>query len=264
MNILILNGSLRTNGNTDQITALIAQRLQAEAARRGEPLEIETLCLGRLDINPCRGCRICFDRGEERCPLKDETLAIKAKMQAADGVIIASPVYVDDVSGTVKTWIDRLAHVCHRPEFAGKCAFLITTVATSPTGHALRTLQIAFSTWGFHIVGKAGFRMGALMKRAETQTRFAAQAQQIAARFYAAVSQRQALNPSFFSLMMFKIQQLGWQQAAETEGDHIDFAYWRDNGWFAPGCEFFFPHRASRIKTMLARLTGAVIARFVL
>ena len=49
-------------------------------------------------------------------------------MDAADGIIFASPVYVNDVSGIAKTWIDRLAYVCHRPAFAGKCAYLIATV----------------------------------------------------------------------------------------------------------------------------------------
>ena len=69
-----------------------------------------------------------------------------AKMQSADGLIVAIPVYVNDVSGIVKNWIDRLAFVCHRPEFAGKSAFLISTVGLGPTSHALQTLRFALSS----------------------------------------------------------------------------------------------------------------------
>ena len=40
-----------------------------------EPLEMETVYLGQQDINPCRGCRVCFDQGEEICPLKDDLIS---------------------------------------------------------------------------------------------------------------------------------------------------------------------------------------------
>src|SRR5512141_2675725 len=169
MKILVLVGSYRRNGNTDQLTGLIKQHLQDEAQRRGAGLETETVYLGQQELQFCRGCRICFDRGEEKCPLKDDLLAIKAKMQAADGLLMASPVYVDDVSGITKNFIDRLCHLCHRPQFAGKAAFLIATTGSSRTGKTLDTMKMALRTWGFHIVGQAGFKMGALMKRDETQ-----------------------------------------------------------------------------------------------
>ena len=166
MQILALVGSYRKHGNTARIVGLIAEQLQEQAARHAEKLEVETLYLAHQDIAPCRGCRVCFDQGEELCPLQDDLPAVKAMMEEADALIIASPVYVHDVNGVVKNWIDRLAFVCHRPEFADKCAYLVATVASSPTNHALRTLKIALSDWGYHIVGQAGFKIGALMDRA--------------------------------------------------------------------------------------------------
>ena len=147
MRILALVGSYRRNGNTDQIVRLIEEQLRQVAARHQELLEIETVYLGRQTINPCRGCRVCFDMGEDKCPCRDDLLTIKAEMKSADGVLVASPVYVDDGNGITKNWIDRLAHVCHRPEFAGKCAFLVVTVAASPTSHSLRTLSAALFTY---------------------------------------------------------------------------------------------------------------------
>lgn len=76
-------------------------------------------------------------------------------MKAADAIILASPVYVDDVSGITKNWIDRLAHVCHRPEFYGKYAYLLSTTGASSTRHTLRTMN-APMYWGFTIIGRAG------------------------------------------------------------------------------------------------------------
>jgi multimeric flavodoxin WrbA len=74
--------------------------------------------------------------------------AIKAKKDAADGLLLASPVYVDDVSGLTKTWMDRLAYRCHRPGFGRKCAYPVATVGGRPTRHTLRTMNAALLTWG--------------------------------------------------------------------------------------------------------------------
>jgi hypothetical protein len=168
---------------------------------------------------------------------------------------------VDDVNGVAKAWIDRLAYVCHRPAFAGKCTYLIATVADSPTSHTLRTMSMAARTWGCHIVGQAGFKMGALMDRGEMQAQYHGKTGQIARDLFHAVAERRFLYPSFLSLMIFKIQQRSWQQAAEP--DSLDYAYWDDHGWFDPDCTFFIEHQANPVKVAVARLVGSVVGRFV-
>jgi multimeric flavodoxin WrbA len=208
----------------------------------------------------CRGCRICFDEGENQCPLADDLQAIKKKMAAADGLLVASPVYVNDVSGAVKNWMDRLAYVCHRPEFSGKCAYLLATVGNGPTAHALRTLNMALSSWGYHIVGQAGFKTGALMAQSEVEARYGAKTDKIAQALYHAIREQQYSRPSFLSLMTFRIQQRYWQRAA---GGSIDYEYWRNNGWTRPDREYYIPHRAGRAKVVSARLAGSALARFV-
>jgi len=261
MKILVCVGSYRKNGNTAQIAGLIQDHLEIIAASGNEPLEIETVYLGHQRIGLCRGCRVCFDQGEEKCPLKDDLLLIKSKMKQADGILVASPVYVDDVSGTVKNWIDRLAHVCHRPEFAGKSAYLVATVGSTPTGNTLKTLRTALSTWGYHIVGLSGFKTGALMKSTEINARYQKQTEKIARKFYLAIHERKFDRPSFLSLMTFKIQQWAWSRKASQ--DTVDTRYWKKQGWLEPQCDFYIPQQASRVKVILARLTGAVLARFM-
>lgn len=261
MKFLILIGSYRKHGNTDQIAGLIAEQLVREGQHTVQPVEIETVYLGHEEIQPCRGCRVCFDRGEERCPLKDDLASIKAKMQAADGVLVACPVYVDDVNGITKNWIDRLAHVCHRPEFAGRSAYLVVTVGGSPCGHALGTLEMAMSLWGFHIAGKAGLKTGALLKPDEMKTQFQEKVTQIGHDFFQAVYQRQSAQPSFRALITFKVQQLAWQRVMVK--DSVDYRYWSAQGWLDPRCTFYIPHQANPVKVRVARWVGAVIARFV-
>jgi multimeric flavodoxin WrbA len=239
---------------------MIEGHMRAVAARHGEALRFETLYLAHMDIAPCRGCRVCFDRGEEHCPLKDDVPAIKARMDAADAVLLASPVYVNDVNGVVKNLIDRLAYACHRPAFAGKCAYLLATVASSPTSHTLRTMNIAARTWGFHIVGQQGYKMGALMSDEAMKRGYKEKTARTAERLFRTVAERDFLHPSFLSLMIFRIQQLSWQQ--ETPGS-LDYAYWEEQGWFDPDRTFYIEHRANPIRVTLARLSGTVLARFM-
>jgi multimeric flavodoxin WrbA len=261
MYILAIVGSQRKMGNTARLVQMIGAELGALAGRAGQPLTFETLYLGDLDIHPCRGCRSCFDRGEERCPLhKDDIPLIRAKMDAADGLLLASPVYMDDVSGLTKTWIDRLSYVSHRPAFGDKCAYPIATVGGSSTSHTLRTMNAALLTWGYHLVGRAGFKMGALTA-SDKMVRYERQAARVAEALFRAVAEQHALRPSFVSLLAFKVQQLAWQR--EPPGS-VDHTYWLAQGWLDPACTFYMAHHSHPVKVTLARLVGAVIARFML
>ena len=260
MRILMLTSSHRKQGNTARMVQMIAERLQELSTGAGESLEIETRNLAHMHLEMCRGCRVCFDQGECKCPLKDDLLAVKSAMKAADGVIVASPVYVEDVNGVMKNWIDRLAHVCHRPEFAGKYAYILATSGVGSTDHALRTMNVALRTWGFHMIGQSRFTTGAYLPHQEMEARYRTQTRQIAHKVLESVRKNQATHPSFVSLMAFSMQQRYFRSA---DKDSIDHAYWATNGWANPRCDYYIPHKASRVKVALARLAGAVVPRFL-
>ncbi|MBN1934062.1 MAG: hypothetical protein JW934_05335 [Anaerolineae bacterium] len=63
MKVLALVSSYRKKGNTARIVQMIGAHLETLAARARRPLLFETLYLGDLDLQPCWGCRTCFDRG---------------------------------------------------------------------------------------------------------------------------------------------------------------------------------------------------------
>jgi multimeric flavodoxin WrbA len=75
-------------------------------------------------------------------------------MQQADGVIFVSPVYTGNVSGLMKSLMDRLAYTAHRPAFLGKPAMLVAT-GSSFTGDSLKALGW-FGYTGFEIVSRLG------------------------------------------------------------------------------------------------------------
>lgn len=259
MKILALIGSYRKHGNTALVVRQIIENMQEEARHSTVPLEVEILFLGDKQITPCHGCRTCFDRGEMLCPLKDDLQAIKTSMDQADGILMASPVYVDDVSGLIKNWLDRLAYLCHRPGLAGKSACLVATVGSSPTRRTLRTMATT-STWGLHIAAQAGFKCGALLKQAEMDEALKQKAAKTARQFFSSIRQEKPAHPSFLSLMIFHIQQLSWLHSDPTT---YDYQFWNDQGWLDSRCNFYISQHAGWLKIAAARLLGRVIYPFV-
>ncbi len=80
-----------------------------------------------VELEQCQGCYTCFARGEEYCSLKDDASLLEKKMQDADGVIFATPVYGFQVSGLMKVFIDRHSYIFHRPRFFRQKALILTT-----------------------------------------------------------------------------------------------------------------------------------------
>ena len=76
-------------------------------------IKSEIWFLSDFDLGVCRGCKTCFVRGEEHCPLKDDRDLLLEKMMASDGVGApsASPNYSFQVSALMKIFLDRLGFV---------------------------------------------------------------------------------------------------------------------------------------------------------
>jgi multimeric flavodoxin WrbA len=258
MRITTLVASARRDGNTARVAAIVGERLRRLAAADDVTLVLETVFLNDLDLRPCRGCRLCFDRSETFCPLQDDSPSLKARIDASDAIIAASPVYVDDVSGIMKTWIDRMAYLCHRPGLGGKPVLLLATTGGSPTRRTLGTMRSAFSTWGACVIEARGVRGGALTPKADLSARHGRRFDRAARRLLDSANGTLPLRPSFHSLLTFRIQQTAWRSES-TES--LDLAYWRDRGWLVPRCTFYVAHKSTWPKTLAARLAGRALAR---
>jgi multimeric flavodoxin WrbA len=97
--VLGVLGSPRQGGNTD----LLLEAALKGAAEAGA--EVEKVALDRLDIRPCTACDGCRDG--VRCVIDDDMTALYGKVERADIIILASPVYFDAVTAQTKAFIDR-------------------------------------------------------------------------------------------------------------------------------------------------------------
>ncbi|MDL2321606.1 flavodoxin family protein [Desulfosarcina sp. OttesenSCG-928-B08] len=102
--ILGISGSPVKKGNMDTFLASIMDM----AAEKG--LETETVRLCEMEIKNCVHCNFCLAKQKEGkyCALKDDAQIIFDKMESADIIVLASPVYFMRTSGMMASFIDRL------------------------------------------------------------------------------------------------------------------------------------------------------------
>jgi multimeric flavodoxin WrbA len=106
MKFVAINGSPKAEGNTRFAIGVVAAELEA----RG--IEVEVLHIGGRAIRGCIGCGLCGQRKDERCAQADDGVnEAVATMKAADGILLASPVYYAGIAGTMKCFLDRAFYV---------------------------------------------------------------------------------------------------------------------------------------------------------
>ena len=105
LKVLMLNGSPRENGNI----ALAFKEM--EQVFKENDVEFENILLGRTDIRGCIACETCRKNG--KCVFDDVVNELAVKFEAADGLVIGSPVYYGSANGTLMSALQRLFYSTH-------------------------------------------------------------------------------------------------------------------------------------------------------
>ena len=106
MNVLIINGSPRVNGNTSRAV----EELVKTFAEEGVETHVEQI--GGHDIRGCIACNTCW-REKSACVFDDDVNRVSPLFEAADGLIVASPVYYGSANATIIAFLDRLFYSAH-------------------------------------------------------------------------------------------------------------------------------------------------------
>ena len=99
------NGSPRVNGNTTIALNEMVKIFEKEG------VETEVVQIGNKDVRGCIACGTCFKKGQ--CVFDDVVNELAPKFEAADGLVIASPVYYASANATLIACLDRLFYSTH-------------------------------------------------------------------------------------------------------------------------------------------------------
>ena len=118
--VLVITASLRAGSNSD----VLAERLIAGARDAGH--EVEQISLKGKDIRFCIGCLAC--QKTQKCVLGDDAVWIAEKVKNADTIVFATPIYYYEMSGQMKTLLDRL-NPLYPSDYRFRKVYLLTTAA---------------------------------------------------------------------------------------------------------------------------------------
>ena len=152
MKVVAFNGSPRRDGNT----AIMIRHVFGELEKRG--IETELVQLADKAIHGCIACEKCSENKDRRCAIdNDAANEYIEKMLGADGIILGSPVYFQDVTSEMIALIDRTGYVSRSNGrmFKKKVGAAVVAVRRSGAIHSLDTMGHFFLSGEMVIVGRA-------------------------------------------------------------------------------------------------------------
>lgn len=123
--VLIISASSRKGGNSDTL----AEEFARGAREAGH--QVEKISLAGKTVNFCRGCLAC--QTTRRCVIHDDADTIAQKMLAADVIVFATPIYYYEMSGQMKTMLDR-ANPIYGADYAFRDIYFLSTAAEDGEG----------------------------------------------------------------------------------------------------------------------------------
>lgn len=135
--VLVISSSLRPNSNSEALADAFAEG----AATAGN--EVEEISLRGKDIGFCRGCLACQQLGH--CVINDDALEIAEKMLHADVLVFATPIYYYEMSGQLKTLLDRVNSL-FASDYAFRDAYFLSTAMDDEPGTDERAVH-GFEGW---------------------------------------------------------------------------------------------------------------------
>ena len=118
--VIVISTSLRAGSNSDMLAEKFAEGAKASGN------EVEKISLRGKEIRFCVGCLSCQSTGA--CVFKDDVPAIMEKVLHADVVCWATPIYYYEMSGQMKTLIDRM-NAMYCLDYRFRDVYLLTTAA---------------------------------------------------------------------------------------------------------------------------------------
>lgn len=182
----------------------------------------------------CAGCNSCFLKGEENCPAAGKVRPIAEAMDWADVIVLDSPNYVLEMSGSMKNLLDHLAYrwVTHRPSGAmyRKVGVCLCSSAGAPAGGVVRSMARQLKWMGCSAVYGVPFVCNALgaddlsqKKSAERERRTARAAKRVLRRME---RPRASLRAKLFFAIFRKMQ-----SSPSAAWNPKDRDWWIEQGW---------------------------------
>ena len=224
MNVLTIMGTTH-KGNTRAVVDLFLKELESEKN------EFDEIILPNDFQNFCLGCANCILKGEYKCPHYNEVNPIIKKIEKADLIIMATPVFVGSCTGGLKALLDHLAYMwlVHRPKESmfSKVGLIITSAGGSGVKQTVKLLKSNLFYLGVPKVynyGVTTMKMGGNYCDYKNKDKIKNQVSKKAKQIRKSLEKRKVgFKTRFFFKLFGMTQKNGWNK--------VDADYWKTKGW---------------------------------
>lgn len=258
MKIVILMGSPRKKDGY-KICEKIKESLMKQTE---EQLTFEYIMLKQLQIEECKGCEQCLIKGEQYCPIKDELQDVVNKLIEADGIILVSPVYACQISGTLKKVIDRLSYLFHRPQLVAKPIITVLTTAGGGIKATKDYLKLIADGWACHLSGELQVVSTRYFKgrweNVRSDKKYIAKIDRrieaITRKFIVDIQkyiQGEMPKPSHYEVFMFHALK------SKTYTSKADYIYWKEKGWLEQ--KYYYETKLPIGSTLIEKIINQIV-----
>ena len=146
MNILILQGSSRANGNT----AWMAEEYRKAAKSAGH--KVTLIDVSHKKIAGCMACEYCHGKGNGACIQKDDMQELYPLLADADVLVLAAPIYYFTLSAQIQAPIQRIYNM-NKPGKLRKTALLMSSYSLNVYDGAIGEYRGIINYWGVEDTG---------------------------------------------------------------------------------------------------------------
>lgn len=259
MKIAVLMGSPRKRDSYH-----ICKEIEAKIKGDDEKMSFDYIFLKDYNIQDCKGCSLCFQSGEDKCPCKGDDLSVlKERLILADGLIIASPVYAYQVTAQLKRFIDRLSYLFHRQEMVGKPTLIVITTDGGGSKQVYKYLKMTVSGWGLDLVGNLQICSPMYFEERSQTSAFGYDLtyfkkmnkalELVSTHFLKSLKQIEKKTPSFYEVFMFNCLR------SKTYTSKLDYNFWLERGWMSS--DYFYEVKLNPFKKYFGSLMKSIIHR---
>lgn len=173
------------------------------------------------NIKECVGCNLCFETG--KCSIKDDMKDIKEEITDCDLFILVSPVFVHNVPGNMKNFIDRIGYWTHLFKLSGKSGLCVSISTSNGNEYVNSYLKKILSCLGVSIIDDISIQTLEMNKPALES--------------YAEIAAKNILKTYKNGLYNTNIEQENLFTSLKNiyvnqKYDSVESLFWKENGYF--------------------------------
>ncbi len=202
-----------------------------------ENIKVDIINLSDYKIEQCIGCEMCLRNNE--CKINDDVKTLMDLLKEYDGIILSTPVYMNNVCGRLKVFVDRTCKWMHRPELVAVPIMFVVTTAGSGAKRTLEYLENISLQWGTFATDK-------IYRKARTLSI------PIILKEYKSFVKHIFMSKNFYRPSINQLIQFQVQKVLADKILIIDKEYWKMKGWMYK--DYFFDADISLVNLVVSKI----------